>query len=505
MDRGHRRDLDLAVEVSESELSAVCSNEQWSEIYGRLCSLIESHRSTLVFVNTRAMAERVSFYLCEHLGADAVASHHGSLSKEIRLRAEERLKNGELRAIVATASLELGIDIGTIDLVCQIGSPRSIAAFLQRVGRSGHAVGALPRGRLFALTRDELIESLALIQAVRAGRLDPVEIPRSPLDILAQQIIAAAACDEWEEDELFDLVRRAAPYENLERAEYDQVVRMLADGYGKDRPLAYIHYDRVNRKIRGRSRGRLAAITSGGAIPEQPAYRVVNIEENSFVGTIHEDFAVERPAGTIFLLGNNSWQMINTRGLQVNVRDAKGAPPSMPFWFGEAPGRTFELSTVVSELREAVGDRIELSTDDAPIESVSEIRHGDPPAYRAARAFLKEQTADLDWAILQAVHYIAVQKAGLGLIPGQRRIVFERFFDQTGGMQLVIHAPFGTRVNRAWGLALRKSFCRSFDFELQASADDDGIVLSRVSRWNNCFTLSRLPTRGPCSSRPFYK
>lgn len=491
---GHRRDLDLAVEVPDSELSAVCSNEQWEEIYGRLQELIDAHRSTLIFVNTRAMAERVSYYLCEHLGEAAVGSHHGSLSKETRLAAERKLKNGELRAIVATASLELGIDIGTIDLVCQIGSPRSIATFLQRVGRSGHAVGALPRGRLFALTRDELVESLALIGAVRAGRLDPVEVPRAPLDILAQQIVAAAAADEWNEDDLYQCLRGAAPYAALTRADYDEVVRMLARGYGDRRGKAYIHHDPLGGRIRGRKNARLAALTSGGAIPEQPQYRVVNVDDGTFVGTIHEDFAVERPAGTIFLLGNNSWQMINTRGLTVNVRDAHGAPPSMPFWFGEAPGRTFELSGAVSELRAGVAARLVLEDVTGDL---GDMRDDMPLPYLDACAYLAQTigaTADDDpgqsWAILQTVHYIAVQKASLGLVPTQGRIVFERFFDQTGGMQLVVHAPFGTRINRGWGLALRKSFCRSFDFELQASADDEGIVLSLGE--NQSFQIEQL-------------
>lgn len=488
IDIGHIRDLDLAVEVPESELSAVCSHEQWAEIHERLCELIESHRSTILFVNTRSMAERITHHLCQRLGNDAIASHHGSLSKETRLRAEDRLKAGQLKAIVATASLELGIDIGYVDLVCQIGSPRSIAAFLQRVGRSGHAVGALPKGRLFALTRDELIESLALIRAIRQGQLDPVIIPERPLDILAQQIIASVACEEWNTDDLFQLVRGAYPYRDLSRNEFDEVVEMLARGYGNQhRPIAYIYHDGINGKLRARRSARMAAITSGGAIPEQPLYRVVNIDDNTFVGTLDEDFATERGAGTIFLLGNTSWQIVYTRGLTVSVRDAHGAPPSMPFWFGEAPGRTLELSTAVSELRENLATRISPAHPDEVAQSNSrpdsEMGAGidsgaSEPNLTQAVDWLTREVGPNEHANRQATTYVAVQKAALGIIPTQSQVIFERFFDDTGGMQLVIHAPFGTRINRGWGLALRKRFCRSFDFELQASADDDGIVLS---------------------------
>ncbi|MCR9140922.1 MAG: DEAD/DEAH box helicase [bacterium] len=485
VDTGHIRDLDLAVEVPPSELSAVCSHEQWAEVHDRLCELIEEHTSTILFVNSRTMAERIAHHLRMRIGEEAVASHHGSLSKETRLKAEERLKAGQLRAIVATASLELGIDIGHVDLVCQIGSPRSIAAFLQRVGRSGHAVGALPKGRLFALTRDELVESLALIRAIRLGRLDPVVIPESPLDILAQQIVAAVACEEWDTSALYEMLRRAYSYRNLSRAEFDEVIDMLARGYGdRSRTVAYLYHDAINGRVRARRSARIVALTSGGAIPEQPLYRVVNIEDNTFVGTLDEDYATEIGAGTIFLLGNTSWQIIHTRGLTVTVRDAHGAPPGMPFWFGEAPGRTLELSTAVSELREGVARHLNIANagtaqnanDLSPTRD--ETDSGSEHSIARAISWLAGEVSDNPHANRQAVEYVAVQQAALGIVPTQKQIVFERFFDETGGMQLVIHAPFGTRINRAWGLALRKRFCRSFDFELQASADDDGVVLS---------------------------
>jgi len=460
VDTGHIRQLDLGIEVPPSELSAVCSNEQWDEIYKKLSELILSHRSTLVFVNTRRMAERISYRLREHLGDSVVASHHGSLSRELRLSAEERLKKGELKAIVATASLELGIDIGFIDLVCQMGSPRSIATFLQRVGRSGHHLGVVPKGRLFALTRDELMESLAIVRAVRQGRLDHVEIPIAPLDILAQQIVAEVAAEDWNEDKLFELFRGAWPYRNLERKEFDRIVAILSEGIAVGRKEgAYVHRDAIHHELKARRSARLTALTSGGAIPETADYRVVTEDEGTVVGTVNEDFAVESLAGDVFLLGNTSWRIRYVRGGQVVVRDAEGAPANIPFWLGEAPGRTSELSEELSNLRGDLSRHIEEGQD-------------------KAAAWLKLECGLDDWPAAQAVQYVAVQKAAVGMVPTQKQILFERFFDDSGGMQLVVHAPFGARINRAWGLAMRKSFCRTFDFELQASADDNGINLS---------------------------
>jgi ATP-dependent helicase Lhr and Lhr-like helicase len=483
VDVGHQRDLDLRIEVPGSELSAVCSNEQWAEIYQNLGNHVKNHRSTLVFVNTRKLAERVTFHLSEILGEHSVASHHGSLSKEKRHQAEDRLKEGKLKAIVATASLELGIDIGYVDLVCQVGSPRCIATFLQRVGRSGHAVGATPKGRLFALTRDELVESMALIHGIRQGILDEIEIPGCPLDILAQQIIAASCDQVWSVDELFTLFKGAYPYRTLQMDQFLSVVKLFSKGAGdKGSFPSYLHYDALGGMIKDRRSARLTALTNAGAIPEQALYRVINVEDGTFVGTVGEDFALERPAGHVFLLGNTSWQIIHTRGTQVSVRDAHGAPPTIPFWEGEAPGRTAELSSLVSDLRNQIASRLPdsfLKEDDlSKAESAAELAALAPPSCDSALDWLEERLGQHRWAHIQAVHYIAVQKAALGVVPTQEKVVFERFFDQSGGMQLVIHAPFGIRVNRAWGLALRKRFCRSFDFELQAVADDEGIVLS---------------------------
>jgi ATP-dependent Lhr-like helicase len=463
IDAGHVRHRDLDIETPSDDLAAVCSNEQWNQIYERLVQLIESHRSTIIFVNTRRLAERLSYHLSQRLGKDRVTSHHGSLAKEHRFDAEARLKTGQLQAIVATASLELGIDVGYIDLVCQIGSPRSIATFLQRVGRSGHSLGAVPKGRLFPLTRDELVESLALLKSVRREILDTIDIPTGPLDILAQQIVATAAKSEWHEDTLFDFVRQAYPYRELERNDFDEVIRVLSErptgGIGRG---AYLHRDRLAGTVKGSRGATLVAATSGGAIPDNADYRVVQ-PDGTLVGTVNEDFAIDSTAGNIFLLGNTSWRILRVTSSEVVVEDAGGAPPTIPFWFGEAPGRTFELSQMVALLRRDIAEQI----------------HPDlPHELGPAIAWIQDETGSSINPASQAARYIAAQKIAFGTVPDDRMIIFERFFDEMGGQQLVIHSPLGTRINRAWGLALRKRFCRSFDFELQASADDDGIVLS---------------------------
>jgi ATP-dependent Lhr-like helicase len=450
---GHRRAMDLAVEVPRDELSAVASTEMWDEVYDRIAALAQENRTTLVFVNTRRLSERVAHKLAERLGENAVLPHHGSLSRALRLQAEQRLKNGELRAVVATASLELGIDIGTVDLVCQIGSPRSIAVALQRVGRAGHWVGALPKGRLFATTRDELVECAALVRAIRRAELDRLDIPRAPLDILAQHIVAMAACEEFAEDDLFALVRRAAPYRDLSRADFDAVVTMLSEGiaHSRGRSGAYLHRDQVNHRVRGRRGARLAAITSGGAIPDTAQYQVIAEPEGTVIGSLDEDFAVESMAGDVFLLGTTSWKIRRVETGRVRVENAKGAAPTIPFWLGEAPGRTRELSQEISAVREEIAKRGQAGVADCGLDQ------------RGAE---------------QAVEYVLAGRNALGAMPTQDTVVAERFFDEAGGMQLVIHAPFGARINKAWGLALRKRFCRTFNFELQAAATDNGLVLS---------------------------
>jgi ATP-dependent helicase Lhr and Lhr-like helicase len=507
---GHARKLDLAIELPGSPLDAVMSNEVWAEVYNRLADLVEAHRTTLVFVNTRRLAERVTHHLCERLGKDKVTSHHGSLSAKLRLDAENRLKRGELKALVATASLELGIDIGSIDLVCQLGPTRSIATFLQRVGRAEHRRGGLPKGRLFPLSRDELVEGVATLRSIRNGELDLLEMPQKPLDLLSQQIVACAACEDLDESALFELMRSAYPYRNLTRKEFDDVVRMLADGFStrRGRRSALIHHDGINHRVRARRGARLLALTSGGAIPDNADYRVVVEPSETFVGTVNEDFAVESMAGDIFQLGNASWRILGINSGTVRVEDAHGQPPGIPFWLGEAPSRTAELSRSVSRFREDVekqlanaesaeiagnGEKLTArplvtgsrnpgaTSDPALTDSVPgvPIAPGDLGAPGVSlTAWITHETGLTDLGAAQLTDYFTAVYRTLGVIPSQDKLVLERFFDESGGMQLVIHSPFGSRLNRAWGLALRKRFCRSFNFELQAAATDDAIVLS---------------------------
>ena len=461
VDAGHRRTLDLRVETPDQELGAITSHELRAEIYERLAALVRAHRTTIVFVNTRRLVERVSHALGERLGPDRVAAHHGSMSRELRLAAETGLKSGAVPVIVATASLELGIDVGHVDLVCHLGAPRSIAALLQRVGRSGHSLGAVPKGVIFPLTRDELVQCAAAVRAVEAGELDRLVIPENPLDILAQQSVAIVASeDEIAIEALWDLVRRAHPFRSLPRRDFDAVVDMLADGVAtrRGRRSAHLHADRVHGRLRPRRGARLAAITGGGAIPDMADYDVVEDATGALIGKVNEDFAVESLAGDIFQLGNRAWRIRRVEAGRVRVLDAAGAPPTMPFWLGEAPARTPELSAAVGDLRREVAGR-------AP----------DPDA---AACWLMATTGVDRGGAEQIVRYVGETVGVLGAVPTLDTVIAERFFDEGGGMQLVLHAPFGGRINRALGLALRKRFCVSFDFELQAAATDDGVILS---------------------------
>ena len=437
------------------------SLEVWEEIYAKLAALIAAHRTTLIFVNTRRLAERVTRHLSELLGEDAITSHHGSLARKHRLDAERRLKSGELRAVVATASLELGIDVGEVDLVCQLGSPHSVATFLQRVGRSGHWHGGTPKGRLFPMSRDDLVECAALMRCVQRRELDQIEIPEGPLDILAQQIVASSAStEEWSEDELFALIRRAWPYRELSQEAFGQVVRVLSEGFATSRGRrgAFLHHDEVNRRIRPRRSARLTAITNGGAIPDNFDYEVRLEPEGLRVGSLNEDFAIESMAGDIFQLGNVSYQILRVEPGVVRVADARGKPPSLPFWFGEAPARADLLSTSVNAIREGI-----------------EERHQD---LEQVTAWLQAETSIGELAARQVAEYLVAARVALSAMPTRETVVLERFFDETGAMHLVVHAPFGSRINRAWGLSLRKRFCRSFNVELQAAATEDAIVLS---------------------------
>lgn len=468
VDIGHGRARDLALEVPPVPLEAVMSNDAWALVYDRLAALAGEHRTTLVFVNTRRMAERTTRHLAERLGGAVVAAHHGSLAREQRLTAEQKLKRGELRVLVATASLELGIDIGDVELVCQLGSPRSIAAFLQRVGRAGHQVAGVSKGRLFPSSRDDLIECAALLDAVRRGELDTLRIPPAPLDVLAQQIVAEVSSREWQEDALLALLRRAMPYAVLDDATYQALLRMLAEGYTTRHGArgGYLHRDLATRSLRGRRGGRLTALTSGGTIADNSDYAVLLEPQGLNIGTVNEDFAVESLAGDVFQLGNTSYRILKIEAGRVRVEDAQGMPPSIPFWLGEAPGRSDELSFAVARLRGEIDQRLASAESQAAerLQPVIDWLAGTPGIPREAAQ--------------QIVEYLSRARAALGALPTQRRLIMERFFDESGGTQLVIHSPYGSRINRAWGLALRKRFCRTFNFELQAAATEDAIILS---------------------------
>jgi ATP-dependent Lhr-like helicase len=502
IDVGHKREMELRVEVPDEELGPIIRQDIWSAVYDKLVEQIHSHRTTLVFVNTRRLVERVAHQLTERLGEGKVGAHHGSLSRKTRLEVEEKLKSGEYPVVVATASLELGIDIGHVDVVCHIGSPRNLAVLLQRVGRSGHWLGAIPKGILFPLTRDDLLQSVAAIRAVRQGELDRLTVINKPLDVLAQQMVATVASLEsttksakatkkvvratggspWDSDSshnikqqagdvagiseeaLWKLVRSAYPYRDLTKQEYEQLLEMLSEGVEtrRSRRSAYLHRDRINGMLRARRGARLTAITNGGAIPDTADYSVVEFPSETFVGTVNEDFAIESLAGDIFLLGNRSWRIRRVGSSKVWVEDAQGLPPTIPFWLGEAPARTLELSKAVADLRTAVAEKL--------------------PARADATGWIMDQVSMPQSAAEQIVNYIADTVSVLGSVPTQEKIIAERFFDEAGGMQLILHSPWGGRINRAWGLALRKRFCVSFDRELQAAATDDGICISLVEQ-----------------------
>ena len=471
LDCSRSRPMDLAIELPDGELDSVLSGEQFGEILHRITELVAEHRTTLIFVQSRRLAERMAHRLTDALSdggvlQDAelvVASHHGSLSTHRRREVERRLRAGELRALVATASLELGIDVGPVELVCQIGSPRSIAAFLQRVGRANHQVGGVPKGRLFPMNRHELVESIALLDAVDRGVLDAIEPPVAPLDILAQQIVAeVAARGEDTPDALYDLARGAAPYRDLSRETFDELLEMTSRGIvtGHGPRGAHLHLDTIGQKVRPRRGASLAAIGGAGAIPDTGEYRVVLDPEGITVGSLDEDFAIESSAGDVFLLGTHAWRVTRVETGVVRVIDAHGAAPSAPFWLGESPGRTIELSAEVARVHEGLREFLAA-------------RDGE-----GARAKLAAVPGVSNEAAAQAVNFLSKSFEALGDLPTTTTLIVERFFDETESSHLVVHSPHGARVNRALGLALRKRFCVTFDFELQAAADDDTICIA---------------------------
>ena len=465
VDTGSHRKMDISIETGEEALGAITTHEYWDSLYKQFLHSIEAHRSTIIFTHTRRLVERISHQLSEKLGKDKVAAHHGSLSKESRFKAENALKSGDIRVIVASASLELGIDVGEVDLVIHVGAPRSLTSLIQRIGRSGHWKGAIPKGIIFPLTRDELMLSAAAVLAIKQGELDTLVVQEKPLDILAQIIVSEASCAEIGIQTLWEMVKGSFYYRNLCRKEFDEIIHMLSEGIAtsKGRRSAYLHLDRVNQIVRGRRGAKLAAITSGGSIPEMADYEVIEEPSEMHVGKVHEDFAIESQAGDIFLLGNKSWRIRRLESNKVRVVDAQAAPPTIPFWLGDAPARTFELSYSLSELMKRIKTSLTSEQDTQQEELLS---------------WLQEQAHVNKYGAEQMLSYVKEGMQVLGDIPTMDTIIAERFFDEAGGMQLIIHSPYGARINRAWGLAMRKRFCLTFDFELQSAATDNALLFS---------------------------
>ena len=462
------RQLDLRVIAPGPELGSLATHQHWEAMYDALAALIREHRTTLVFTLSRRWAERIALALQKRVGPDAVMAHHGSLARIERLQAEQRLKRGELKAIVATSSLELGIDVGAVDLVCQVDSPKSIAAAVQRIGRSGHHLGGTPKGRFFALTIDDLLECAAAVRAARHGHLDEVEIPAGCLDVAAQQIIALATDqEEISETELLNMLRSVQNFAGLEPPALQQLIlemsAQLPERIQGANPK--IFYDQVNRRVRARRGARLAAITSGGTIPESGNLDVVIASESRKIGDVEEDFAQESSRGDIFSLGSMPWRVLGISKNRFLVEPAPGMAPSLPFWQTEAAGRSPALSTELCDLRREIAAFIANSGDDD-----------------GASSWLESECALEPEAAKQAVAYIRRGLAALNALPDENTLVVERFFDGLGGTQIVIHSPWGIRLNRGFGLALRKRLCQSFDFEIQASAIDDAILLALNSR-----------------------
>lgn len=465
------RSVDFAISLPATELEAVMPTEQFHEVLGQLADMVAQHTTTLIFVQSRRLAERLAHELTDVLlenslvgdAEQSVAAHHGSMSHERRHLIESKLRAGQLRALVATASLELGIDIGPVDLVVQVGSPRSISTFLQRAGRANHRVGGIPTARLIPFNRHELIEAIALLDSVRRGELDVLQIPEEPIDVLMQQLVAEVStrADDTP-DALYELVRHAYPYRNLSRATFDEALEFVSHGVftGRGQRGQQLSLDPINDTVRPRRSAKHAAIMNGGTIPDLGDYNVIVDPDNQVIGQLSEDFAIESAVGDVFLLGTHAWRVVRVEQSSVRVVDADGAEPSVPFWFGESPARTWELSQAVSRLYEELSDPL----------TVRDVV--------GAKSILTAIPGVSAEAAEQTVTFLSASLDALGVLPSQHCVVIERFFDETGSTQLVVHAPFGARVNRALGLALRKRFCVTFDFELQAAADDDAITIA---------------------------
>jgi len=457
VDAGVRRNLDLRVEVPVDDMRALPEGSLWPASHRRVLELVEAHRAAIVFVNSRGLAERLAGQLNALAGREVARVHHGSMSREAREQVEAELKAGRLPCLVATSSLELGIDVGAVDLVIQIESPGTVSRGLQRVGRAGHALGAVSKGRLLPKYRGDLLETAGIVREMRKGEIEEIRVPTGALDVLAQQVVAMAAMDEWRVDDLLALVRRAWGYRDLTERQLRSVLDMLAGRYPSEefrelRPR--IVWDREAGVIRGREGARALAVLSGGTIPDRGYYEVYLEGRNVKLGELDEEFVYESRVGDVFLLGTGTWQIRAIEHDRVVAVPAPGRMPRMPFWKGEGFGRPLELGRKLGAFTGEVAARL-----------------ADPglPQWLQSECCLDERAAQ------NLVQYVRDQVAHTGAVPTDRRLVLERFPDELGDQRLALLSPFGGRVNTAWGMVLRARIRQLLHLEAEVTTSDDVI------------------------------
>src|SRR6266508_401861 len=473
VDAGVRKELDLKVVVPLEDMrepgagaeitellgtgSEAPRTSIWPSIYPELLRLVEQHRSTIVFVNNRRLAERLALRLNELAERELARAHHGSLAREQRVEVEELLKRGEIPCLVATSSLELGIDMGAVDLVVQVESPKSVARGLQRIGRAGHELGAVSKGRIFPKFRADLLESAVVAQRMGEGAIEETVVPRNPLDVLAQQIVAICADEEISVDELHELVRGAWNFADLSRVQLENVLDMLAGRYPSDESAELrprIVWDRTAGVIRGRGGARQLAVTNAGTIPDRGLYGVHLVDGGGRVSELDEEMVYEARAGQTFMLGASTWRIEEITRDRVLVSPAPGVPGAIPFWKGEGPGRPFELGQAIGKA----------SRELAAL-----------PDAKALARLTKEHSLDVQ-AAQNLITFLTDQQAATGAVPSDRTVVVERFRDEIGDWRVCILTPFGARVHAPWSLALGARLRDSLGLEAQSIWSDDGIA-----------------------------
>jgi ATP-dependent helicase Lhr and Lhr-like helicase len=467
VDAGRLKTMDVTVEVpvedmtrltAEDEDGAKGQNSIWPAIYPRLLEQIKAHRSTIVFVNSRRLAERLAARINELADEELVKAHHGSIAREQRLIIEDELKAGRLRGLVATSTLELGIDMGAVDLVLQVEAPPSVAAGIQRVGRAGHSVGEVSRGVIIPKFRGDLLESAAVVEGMLEGRIESTVVPRRPLDVLAQQIVAMCALDEWDVDTLGRVVRRAYPYSDLGPRAFESVLDMLSGRYPSDQFVELrprIVWDRIAGKVRGRAGAQRLAVTNPGTIPDRGLFSVNLVDDGRRVGELDEEMVYETRVGETFVLGASTWRIVDITPSQVMVTPAPGEPGKIAFWKADAPNRPVELGAALGKM-------------------VRELRSSTP---EAAGKRLRERAGFDDLAIKNLLKYLEDQAAATGAVPDDRTLVVERFRDEVGDWRVCLHTPFGGKVHAPLALALEAHLQKTLGVDARALWTDDGIAL----------------------------